>query len=70
MKNSKKIIAGLCMLFAVTATFFAFTGKVLAGVAPGDIKGGTYTFQDGANIIGDFGPSGNVTQATCPTKMA
>jgi hypothetical protein len=60
MKNSKKIIAGLCMLFAVTATFFAFTGKVLAGVAPGDIKGGTYTFQDGANIIGDFGPSGNV----------
>ena len=61
MKTMKKISAGAAVLLAAIAVFGIFRGHALADVAQGDIAGGTYTFQDRANIIADYGSSGKVT---------
>jgi hypothetical protein len=62
MKTIKKISTGATVLLAVVVMFGMFKGHALAAdVAQGDIANGTYTFQDRANIIGDYGSSGKVT---------
>ena len=61
MKISKKIGFGLAIILTALASVALVNKSALADIAPGDIAGATYTFQDGANIIGDFGSSGQVT---------
>ncbi len=61
MKTLKKISVGLALLLVAAVATLALSHKgVLADVVPSDISAATYTFQDGGNIIGDFGNSGKV----------
>lgn len=61
MKTFKKIGCLLAIALAALVSISLFHGRALAAVAQGDIAGGTYKFQDRANIIGDFSASGQVT---------